>query len=355
MALDRVPPDDRATTTAASPGYPAEPLARWPARAPGSVRRSSRILSTQLGEPDGPLQVAGRARDVWTSPSGDVELLGEALVDVRFAGDRAIEHVSMTPSVGEPHQLLGSGPGRGFRRAISAAFPDDEHRASLAYFLVEDLTTTPLLSTFALSRRPETDDLFVELSAGPVSLMEDVCAGYRSDGLAMELRRKNQQRSQNVAVIVSDPADDPEAAWYPLHPPRDIGMCRRRRIDVVPGGDGFTVSAGFRDHSWDPDGSEAIVHEYELEASLVADGRVLVLASVEARPRVIPYPDCPSAAAKVERLVGLPLPELRTRVLTELRGVDSCTHLNDMVRALAELGDIVNALARETTPPEETT
>ena len=53
-------------------------------------------------------------------------------------------------------------------------------------------------------------------------------------------------------------------------------MCRRRRIDVVPEGDGFVVSAGFRDHSWEPDGAEAIVHEYELEASLLVDGGVTV-------------------------------------------------------------------------------
>ena len=354
MALDRVPPDDRVSTQA-SPGYPAEPLTRWPARVPGSVRRSSRILSTRPGEPDGPLQVAGRARDVWTSREGEAEVLAEADIDVRFSAETAIEQVTVTPLVGEPHQLVGSGPGRGFRRAIAAAFPDDGDRASLAYFLVEDLTTTPLLSTFALSRRPETDDVFVELSAGPVSLMEDVCAGYRSDGLAMELRRKNEQRSQNVAVVASDPDDDPEAAWYPIEPPADIGMCRRRRIDVVPEGDGFVVSAGFRDHSWEPDGAEAIVHEYELEASLLVDGGVLVLDSVAARPRVIPYPDCPSAASKVERLAGMALPELRSLVLAELRGVDSCTHLNDMVRALAELGDLTAALPQTTTLSEETT
>lgn len=281
-------------------------------------------------------------------------MLAEAGVDVVFSADRMIEHVALDPHVGEPDQLLGSGPGRGFRRAIAAAFPEDRDRASLAYFLVEDLTTTPLLSTFALSRRPETDDLFVELSSGPVSAMEDVCAGYRSDGLAMELRRRNEQRSQNVAVVSADADDDPEAAWYPPDPPAGLAMSRRRRIDVVPDGGGFLVTAAFRDQTWEPDGSEAIVHEYELEATLAPGRDGLVLASVEATPRVIPYPDCPGAASEVDRLVGLPLTSLRARVLEELRGVDSCTHLNDMVRALAELGDLVTALPRETMLPEET-
>ena len=204
-----------------------------------------------------------------------------------------------------------------------------------------------MLSTFALSRRAETDELFVELSSGPVAVMEDVCAGYRRDGLAIELRRRNEQRSQNVAVVRAGPDADPEAAWHPLDPPDGPGMCRRRRIDLVRDGDAFQVSAGFRDHTWEADSSEAVVHEYELEALLASNGEGFVLDSVVATPRVIPYPDCPSAAANVDRLAGMPLAQVRTRVLDELRGVDSCTHLNDMVRALAELGDLITVWPQE--------
>ncbi|MEM7285755.1 MAG: DUF2889 domain-containing protein [Actinomycetota bacterium] len=347
MALDRVPPVDRVTTPASSPGYPAEPSPTWPSRTPGSVRRTSRIISTWPGEPDGPLEVSGRARDVFTTSSGGPELLAESSIEVVFSADRVIERVTVRPDLAEPGRLVGSGPGRGFRRAIAAAFPDEADRSSLAYFLVEDLTTTPLLSTFALSRRPETQELFVALSSGPVSAMEDVCAGYRRDGLAMQLRRKNEQRSQNVAVTERDPDDDAEAAWYPADPPTGLGMCRRRRIDLTPDDGGFLISAGFRDHTWEPDGREAIVHEYELDAVLSPGEDGLVLASVTARPRVIPYPDCPAAADEVARLVGSPLPTLRTRVLEELRGVESCTHLNDMVRALAELGDLTDEWPQE--------
>lgn len=347
MAPDRVPPVDRDPNPAPSPGYPAEPLTTWPARVPGSVRRSSRILSTWPGEPDGPLLVAGRARDVHTSTDAAVDVLAEAGIDVAFSAGRVIDRVAVHPPLGDPDRLVGSGPGRGFRRAIAAAFPGEVDRQSLAYFLVEDLTTTPLLSTFALSRRAETDGLFVELSSGPVSDMEDVCAGYRRGGLAIELRRRNDQRSQNVAVVADDPDDDPEAAWYPLAPPAGLAMCRRRRIDVTREDGGFRVAAAFRDHSWESDGRQAIVHEYELDAAIGRVGGSWALRAVSARPRVVPYPDCPSAAARVDRLVGMPLPELRTRVLDELRGVESCTHLNDMVRALAELDDLVNAWPEE--------
>lgn len=347
MALDRVPPDDRASTSAPSPGFPAEPLLTWPSRLPGSVRRSSCIVSTYSAEPGGPLDVTGRARDVHTPVGGDPDVLAEATVAVAFSDDRAIEWVTLDPQLGEPERLIGSGPGRGFRGAIAAAFPDETARASLAYFLIEDLTTTPLLATFPLSRRPETDAMFVELSSGPVSAMEDVCAGYRRGGVAMELRLRGEQRSQNVAVVEHDHEDDAEAAWHPLEVPDNLGMCRRRRLDVVRDGDDFVVNAAFRDHAWEPDGLEAIVHEYELDATIAPVGDDFVLASVAARPRVVPYPDCPSAAANVDRLAGLPVSELRTRVLEHLRGVDSCTHLNDMVRALAELDDLITAWPQE--------
>ena len=37
-------------------------------------------------------------------------------------------------------------------------------------------------------------------------------------------------------------------------------------------------------------------------------------------------------------LLGTPLPELREKVLAELRGTAGCTHLNDALRALARIG-----------------
>lgn len=285
---------------------------------------------------------------MWTAPDGTARVLAEAVVRVAFGATRTIESAVVDPEVGDPTLLVGSGPGRGFRKAIAAAFPLATDRSSLAYFLVEDLTTTPLLSTFALSRRAETQGLFVELSSGPVSAMEGVCAGYRPGGLAMELRRQNSQRSQNVAVISAHRTDDTEAAWYGLAAPEGLSMCRRRLIDVWPDADGFRVEAGFRDQSWELDGREAVVHEYELQARIGA-GQPMTLDAVAATPRVIPYPDCPGAANEIDRLVGLPLAQLRERVLEELRGVESCTHLNDMIRALAELPDLVDATAA----PEE--
>jgi hypothetical protein len=56
---------------------------------------------------------------------------------------------------------------------------------------------------------------------------------------------------------------------------------------------------------------------------------------------VLPYRECPTAAGNVSRLVGSQLPALREKVLQDLRGTLGCTHLNDALRALAEVPRLV--------------
>ena len=46
----------------------------------------------------------------------------------------------------------------------------------------------------------------------------------------------------------------------------------------------------------------------------------------------------------ISRLLGARLPELRQAVLEELPGTLGCTHLNDALRALAEVPVLVNHL-----------
>jgi hypothetical protein len=56
----------------------------------------------------------------------------------------------------------------------------------------------------------------------------------------------------------------------------------------------------------------------------------------------LPFVECTSAPANLTRLIGAPLPELRDRVLAELRGTAGCTHLNDALRALADVPALVD-------------
>ncbi len=54
--------------------------------------------------------------------------------------------------------------------------------------------------------------------------------------------------------------------------------------------------------------------------------------------------ECPGAARNVGRLVGTPVAALRENVLEMLPGTLGCTHLNDVLRALADVPKLAEAL-----------
>jgi hypothetical protein len=117
-------------------------------------------------------------------------------------------------------------------------------------------------------------------------------------------------------------------------------MRRSRRIDVRPGAT-IRIDAMFRDSYGDPDGREVVLHEYRVD--LAVDPATLEVLTVTAEPRVLPYDECPAAAASVNRLVGLGAGELRTEVGRRLAGIAGCTHLNDLLRSLACLPGLLTA------------
>jgi hypothetical protein len=118
-----------------------------------------------------------------------------------------------------------------------------------------------------------------------------------------------------------------------------VGMRRARRMDVWREGDEYLVDAHFRDSCSDPTLVEVAVHEYRIDATI--DAITGTVTHLVAHPLVLPYAECPAAAPNVEWLVGQPLAELRFRVLEILRGPDCCTHLNDALRALADLNALL--------------
>lgn len=281
------------------------------------------------------LQIHGHARDLATPRTGPAEILSTAELSVAISPEREVQSLSLEPGPDHLQELAGVSAGRGFRRALAAAFAADRDPHGLGYFLIEDLPTAGLISTFALSRRPELLDAFYEISRRPASQIEGVCSGYRSGGLAIRARAAGLNLDQNIAIVAALADDDDPLAWHDLRVPSDVAMCRRRRLDVWAEADHYRVNAMFRDNTWEPDGDESIVHEYELTATV--DATTLTLTSLEATPRVLPYPECPMAVDELQRCIGFDVAGLRTSILDTLRGIDGCTYLNDMLRSLAEL------------------
>ena len=98
----------------------------------------------------------------------------------------------------------------------------------------------------------------------------------------------------------------------------------------------------FQDSATVPSGGRVAVHEYEVHVR-AAPGSFELL-DLEAIPRVLPFGECPAAVTRIGQLVGLPLGELREEVLARLRTTEGCTHLNDELRALAEVPALVAQL-----------
>jgi hypothetical protein len=132
---------------------------------------------------------------------------------------------------------------------------------------------------------------------------------------------------------------DPDGV-HSVAPLRPHGMRRFRMLDLTQDG-GF--GAHFRDSHVDGDGVETIVHEYTVEGSIDASTRTVT--SVAASVRVLPWQECPGAIGSAARILGMTLSEMRDRVRGEFVGTTTCTHLNDTLRAVADLDALLDLRA----------
>jgi hypothetical protein len=160
---------------------------------------------------------------------------------------------------------------------------------------------------------------------------------------------------QGVPVQDCPPAPRPGAdadpwAFHPA-PALEADQMRRRRcldvsVDAQGEGSPFSVWAWFRDTVGEGDGREAVLHEYCVEVS----GTGTRLQSLDAEPRVLPFPECPGAASAVGSLSGVDVRELGSAVPEVLSGIASCTHLNDLLRALGGTDEILRVVRAEQSP-----
>lgn len=333
---------------------PQHPVLRTVPREPGSVRRSTSIDTLR---PDGLLGdpvVEARARDLWTAPDGGAGAQREVAVHAvigRASG--RLERISADPS--DPGQMVRTGTdpadtadpsdpsdpsgagsletlegavvGPGFRRRVAEIFPE----GSLLFSLLDDLPGAVLVSGYALLEGGALGD---EPAYGAP---EDLCAGWaRGSAMQEALRTRGQ-----LPVPTGPPSPSPleEAAGDPLayHQMASLGpygMRRRRRLDVGTG-DPCRVDAHFRDVHVGATGHATVLHEYSVTAMVDrSSGQML---DVAAEAEVLPWQECPGAVASARRVVGQPVGGLRRWVRGELSGARTCTHLNDTLRALADV------------------
>ena len=303
------------------PAATRRPQTTTPPRSPGSIRRSSHIgVQTLDDSPD--LRVHGAVRDVLTDGEGSGRALGGATLDCAVAPDRSVTSITSDPAEAALARLVGQVAHKGWRAAARDVVSSDSCLSSL----LDDVPIALLLSSYGALRQGSMDLLAVQPL---MRRMRNLCAGWAEGATPMRTIDAGQPMPlPGVVPAPPDPTSDPldTEPRLPLAP----GEVRRtRRLDVTPGPTS-RIEASFRDSWCDPDGDEGVLHEYVVSATLDDE---LVVASIDAEPRVLPYDECTLAAASPQRLVGLPIAEVAERVRASA-DTSTCTHLDDLLRSL---------------------
>jgi hypothetical protein len=294
--------------------------------------------------PDGPAGdtvLDGRGRDLRTNGDGTATVLAEASLGMVTDPRRIIKEIGATPELPELPSLAGEPAMPGYRRRLAGTTAAAAVGGTPLYQLLDDIPGATLVSGAAWQRWYDIDR-YLEIKADVRQrVMTDVCTGYQHGSSALQpdgTLRWSQDRQPAVDI---DAVDD-DLAWHRHARPGGVTMRRARRIDVWVAGPVIHMDAFFQDSSSLPAGGRQSIHEYTLTAQ--ADLETGTVRAVTPVPRVLPYDECPLAVRNVAALAGLPLSELRGAVLERLRGPLGCTHLNDMLRALADVPDLARHL-----------
>ncbi|WP_236791929.1 DUF2889 domain-containing protein [Amycolatopsis sp. GM8] len=326
------------------PEAPRNPHEGTPARPPGSVRRTAHWNATWPDGFAGGMRIDATARDLVTGLDGEPGQSVDARLGVHADPRRVLLSLSSNPELPQLSELVGHGAGSGYRGRLRELVPDELAAGTLAYFLLDDLPGVTLVGPIAWRLWPPPESAAPVAPRRPRRDMTDICAGFRRDGQPIARLMSSEDPQHNLVPAFDLAAPDDAWAWHEIAGPPGDGpmMRRRRRVDVVDG-PRLRVDSVFRDSMWTPEGGEIVVHEYGVHA--VVDRATMRLVSVTADPRVLPFTTCPAAAANVDLLTGEPMATLRDRVLELVVGTDGCTHLNDALRALAEVPVLVGRLA----------
>jgi hypothetical protein len=289
------------------------------------------------------MRLDGRARDVIMPATGGAPIVcAEDVFEAWLRPDRTIIAIRSEPARAALSRLVGERGGGGLRQVLTDVVPDERRDATPLSLILDDISGTSLVAGWAWSQWDPDWRVNARAALQGFNLerafrsREGICIGFApgSSGLKLET-----DRSGTPAPDLRNP-QDPDG-WHAFTIQQSVGLRRARRIDVSLV-DAVSIDSAFQDSATTPDGGRAVVHEYRLSAT--ADPRSGRMLSIEAEPRVLPFVECPGAAANLKRLIGSPLHELREKVLAELRGTAGCTHLNDALRALADVPVLVGQL-----------
>jgi hypothetical protein len=310
------------------------------------MRRTSAIDMTWPEGRGNTMHFHGVARDIFTREAGcSPEVICQDEMTAKIAQDRTILAIEALPPRPDIGKLVGVRGGGKLRQELNEVLPGEQRRGSPLYLLVDDISGTSLIAGWAWSRWPDYDYRSEEDMRRVDEMrarMEGICIGFRPGSSALSTEVGSSRHHRASPVVPLPHPEDPDG-WHNLTIHSEVSMRRARRIDVWLNGD-ICIEVAFQDSASAPEGGRIAVHEYSLQVR--AHPHTMVINDIEARPHVLPYPECPAAINNVSRMVGKPLGELRAIVLEELPRIHGCTHLNDAMRSMAEVPALVGKLRR---------
>lgn len=288
------------------------------------------------------MQVLGRARDLVTARNGSVAVVGAACFEACFGADWKLQAIASSPPRAGLEKLVGLRGGGGFRKALREVMPVEADGSDPLWLILDDIVGAVLVSSVAWA---EWDSDWEKKAFGGVPIeqllkaRENVCIGHAAGSSAQtrEIHEKMPRKPDAASLLR---ADDP-VGWHAMETQDGVGFRRMRRMDIVRTEE-ISIDAEFQDSATKPDGGRIAVHEYSIRAT--ADQVSSKLLSLEAEPRVLPYGECPGVMSNLPRLLGEPLGAMRRAVPAALPGAAGCTHLNDALRALADVPALLRCL-----------
>lgn len=318
-----------------------------PVRRPESIRRTTSIDSDW---PDGfgqPWEMKGRARDLLTPRQGDPVELATGSMDIRTSPIREILAISATPDHPRLAELVGVRAGGASRHALAAVLGD--LRGTPTFQLLDDFAGASLVAGWNWSLW--TDDWRerirgnVQKTSGRKGRMTNICTGFTEGASSLSddgAPDHVNQSSTEVGPLAN--SEDP-VGWHAMPDQAGRPQARRaRRIDIWRAEGVLKIDAGFQDSGPNPHGTRTAIHEYRVYAEVDEDSETLV--SLQVLPLILPYRECPGASIKAARMVGQNVGDFRQTVLDTLAGTLGCTHLNDVLRALADVPVLAKMLPK---------
>jgi hypothetical protein len=296
------------------------------------------------------MHMVGRARDIVTPRTGGAPIVcAEDGFVAKVRADRSIAAIEAQPPRTDLSRLVGVRGGGKLRHALEEIIPEERRNATPLYLILDDISGASLIAGWAWSQWDSNWMVSRRIAMNPDDFArmmrerEGVCTGFAPGSSSLDPDpAKLIDRTGTTPTSDLRHPNDPEG-WHAFTIQDKVGMRRARRIDVWFD-QVIVVEAAFQDSASTREGGRAALHEYNLSATV--DPQTMRVLTIDATPRVLPFPECPGAVANLPRLLGADVSTMRQKVLDELPGTLGCTHLNDALRSLAEVPALVSYLQR---------